>query len=224
MTIISIPGFTDPFNSISHLTGALIFLYYGVKLIRRARDHRGWAIAVSVFVFSVVFLLSMSSVFHLLEHENPARAILQRLDHAAIFGLIAGTFTPVHTILFKGFSRWGILSFIWTLAITGIVLKTVFFHELAEWLGLMFYLGLGWVGILSAYLTHRLHNFKILVPLILGALAYSAGAVLEFLRMPVIIPGVFGPHEIFHIAVLMGITWHWLFINNLLTMKLKEGL
>lgn len=224
MNTISIPGFTDPFNSISHLIGALIFLYLGIKLIHRARDHRGRALAVSVFIFSVVFLLSMSSMFHLLEHENPARAVLQRLDHAAIFGLIAGTFTPVHIILFKGFSRWGILSFIWILAITGIVLKTVFFHELAEWLGLMFYLGLGWVGILSAYLTHRLHNFKILEPLILGALAYSAGAVLEFLGLPVIIPGVFGPHEIFHVAVLLGITWHWKFVSNLLTMKQKENL
>lgn len=224
MNAESIPGFTDPFNSLSHLIGAFVFLFYSFKLIRLARGHRGWVAAVSIFIFSVIFLLTMSGVFHLLEHQSPGRAVLQRLDHAAIFGLIAGTFTPVHTILFKGFSRWGVLVFVWTLAITGILLKTIFFHELAGGLGLVFYLGLGWVGILSAYLTHRLHNFKILKPLIYGALAYTAGASLEFLRMPIVIPGVIGPHELFHIAVLMGIAWHWVFVSSLIKLKREEGL
>jgi channel protein (hemolysin III family) len=159
MNIISIPGFSDPFSSLSHLIGAFIFLFYGIKLISHARVHRGWTVAVIVFVFSGVFLLSMSGVFHLLEEQGVSRAVLQRLDHAAIFALIAGTFTPVHSILFKGFWRWGFLLLIWTLAIIGITLKSIYFNDFAEWLGLMFYLGLGWLGILSAYLTHRLHGF-----------------------------------------------------------------
>lgn len=219
MNTISIPGFSDPFSSISHLVGALVFLIYGIKLIRLSRVHRGWLAAVCVYVFSGVFLLSMSGVFHLLEHEGMARAILQRLDHAGIFGLIAGTFTPVHSILFKGISRWGFLILIWGLAVTGITLKSIFFNELAEWLGLVFYLGLGWLGILSAYLTHRLHGFTIIKPLIYGALAYTIGAALEFLRLPIVISGVIGPHELFHIAVLAGIAWHWQFVRNLIRLK-----
>ena len=219
MNAISIPGFSDPFSSISHLLGAFVFLIYGYRLIRLARVHRGWLAAVCVYVFSAVFLLSMSGVFHLLEHEGVARSILQRLDHAGIFGLIAGTFTPVHSILFKGISRWGFLILIWTLAIIGITLKSIFFNEFAEWLGLMFYLGLGWLGILSAYLTHRLHGFAIIKPLIYGALAYTVGAALEFLRLPIVIAGVIGPHELFHIAVLAGIAWHWQFIRDLIKLK-----
>lgn len=215
----SIPGFTDPFNSLSHLIGAFIFLIYGIKLIGLARGHRGWVTAVSVFVFSVVFLLSMSGVYHLLEHDSTARAVLQRLDHAAIFGLIAGTFTPVHVILFKGFFRWGILVFVWVLAIAGMTLKTIYFYDLPAGLGLMFYLGLGWIGILSAYLTHKLHNFRVIRPLVYGALAYTTGAVLEFLNMPIIIPGVIGPHELFHLAVLLGIAYHWKFVTSLIILK-----
>lgn len=218
-----IPGFSDPFSSMSHLIGALVFLIYGIKLIHQARGHNGWVAAVSIYVFSVVFLLSMSGVFHLLEHETMGRAVLQRLDHAGIFGLIAGTFTPVHAILFKGFWRWGILFIIWSLAITGIAIKSIFFHELAEWLGLIFYLGLGWVGILSAYLTHRLHGFTIIKPLLYGALAYTIGASLEFLRLPIVIPGVIGPHELFHIAVLFGIFWHWQFVRDLIILKSNEA-
>ena len=140
MNIISIPGIAEPFNSISHLPGAFVFLVYGVKLLSMSRGHRGWVFAVAVYVISVVFLLSMSGVFHMLDHGSTGRAVLQRLDHAGIFVLIAGTFTPVHSILFTGFWRWGILLFIWTLAILGITLKSVFFNELNEWVGLILYL------------------------------------------------------------------------------------
>jgi channel protein (hemolysin III family) len=219
MNTTSIPGFTEPFSSLSHLLGAFIFFIYGIKLIMLARSHAGWMAAVSVFVLSGVFLLSMSGVFHLLEFHGINRAVLQRLDHAGIFALIAGTFTPVHSIIFKGFWRWGFLIAIWSLAIAGITLKSIFFNELAEWVGLVAYLGLGWLGILSAYMTHRLHGFSIIKPLVYGALAYTAGASMEFLRLPVLITDVIGPHELFHIAVLAGIAWHWLFIRDLLLMK-----
>ena len=222
MNVIAIPGFSDPFSSISHLLGVLVALYFSVNLIRYTGGYRSSVIAVVVFVFSVVFLLSMSGVFHLLDHESLGRAVLQRLDHAGIFALIAGTFTPIHCILFRGFWRWGFLILIWVLAITGITFKTIFFNELAEWLGLMFYLSLGWLGVLSAYLTHRLHGYTIIKPLFYGGLAYTAGATLEFLQWPIVILGVIGPHELFHIAVLAGIYWHWKFVKNLLLLKQYE--
>ncbi|MDH5392036.1 MAG: hemolysin III family protein [Gammaproteobacteria bacterium] len=222
MNTLSIPGFTDPFSSLSHLLGAVFFLVHGVKLVKLSRGDISSFITTILFVCSVVFLLSMSSAYHLLEHQSTARSVLQRLDHAGIFALIAGTFTPVHGILFKGFWRWGVVIIIWLLAITGITLKSIFFNDMAEWLGLLLYLGLGWIGILSAYLTHRLHGFDIIKPLIYGALAYTAGASLEFLQLPVVIAGVLGPHELFHIAVLLGIAWHWQFIRRLLLLKAAE--
>ena len=58
MDTIPLPGFRDPFSSLSHLIGAFVFLIYGIKLIFIARVHRGWAVAVTVFVISGVFLLS----------------------------------------------------------------------------------------------------------------------------------------------------------------------
>jgi channel protein (hemolysin III family) len=218
MNTISIPGFSEPFSSLSHLLGALVFLVYGIRLIYMARSHFGWAMAVGVFVLSGFFLLSMSGVYHLLDLEGVSRAVLQRLDHAGIFALIAGTFTPAHVILFAGFWRWGFLILIWSLAIAGIALTSIFFNELAEWVGLMAYLGLGWMGVFSAYMTHRLHGFTIITPLVFGALAYTAGATLEFLRLPILIAGVIGPHELFHVAVLTGLACHWIFIRNLLTL------
>ncbi len=216
MNSIPVPGLNEPFSAITHLVAAFVFFGFGLRLIMEASGSRVRVITVGIYVFSVVFLLSMSSVFHLLQPGSEARGVLQRLDHAGIFILIAGTFTPVHAILFKGFWSWGFLVIIWGLAITGLTLKTIYFNDLTELLGLMFYLGLGWLGFLSAFLTHQLHGFTMIKPLLFGALAYTVGASLEFLRLPVIIPGVIGPHELFHIAVLAGIAWHWYFIRNLL--------
>jgi channel protein (hemolysin III family) len=154
----------------------------------------------------------MSGVFHLLEPQGGARDVLQRLDHAGIFFLIAGSFTAIHGILFKGIWRWGMLTVIWAIAITSITLKTIFFHDMAEWIGLMLYLGLGWMGAITGVLLKRRFGFTFIKPLIYGALAYTFGAVLEFLRAPVLIPGVIGPHELFHVFVLIGLSYHFAFI------------
>jgi len=183
----------------------------GIWLMIRGRDNLAKVLALGVFSFSVVFLLSMSGVFHMLD-QGTARIVLQRLDHAGIFFLIAGTFTPVHGILFKRSLRWGILLFVWSVAITGITLKSIFFTNIPEWLSLSLYLGLGWVGALTGLLLYRRFKLTFIKYLIYGALAYTIGALIEFFRIPPLIEGVMGPHEIFHIFVLFGITFHFMFI------------
>ena len=76
----------------------------------------------------------------------------------------------------------------------------------------MLYLLMGWIGALSAVLIFHLHGGRYLVPLIAGAVAYTVGAVLDFLRLPTLIDGVVGPHELFHVFVIFGISFHWLLI------------
>ncbi|MDH4274729.1 MAG: hemolysin III family protein [Gammaproteobacteria bacterium] len=209
--IYAIPGFSEPFSSLSHLVAAGIMLALGIRLLIRGRGA-AQVLALLIFVVAAVFLLAMSGVFHLLQPGGTGRMVLQRLDHAGIFLLIAGTFTPIHIMLFKGAWRWGMLAVIWAIAITSITLKTIFFTEIAEWLGLVLYLGLGWFGALSGIQLFRRFGYDFLKPLIYGALAYTLGAVMEFLGVPVIVPGVLGPHELFHIAVLLGIGYHYAFI------------
>jgi len=212
--IIPIYGFSEPFSSISHLFAAVIFLFLGIRLIYRERDSLIKITSLSIFIFSSVFLLSMSGVFHLLEPLSSARDVLQRLDHAGIFFLIAGTFTAVHSILFRGIWRWGMLLLIWTIAITSITLKTIYFHDMPEWLGVSLYLGMGWLGAITGILLYRRFGFVFIKPLVYGALAYTAGAIMEFIRLPVLIPGVIGPHESFHIAVLIGLGYHFAFVSS----------
>jgi channel protein (hemolysin III family) len=141
-----LPGFSEPFSVITHLLGAVVFLILGVRLLRRGRGNCSRVVFLGIYAVFCVLLLSMSGVYHMMVRGGGAHRVLERLDHGAIFVLIAGTFTPTLGILFRGWLRWGQLVLIWAAAITGITLKTIFFDDLVEWLGLSFYLTLGWFG------------------------------------------------------------------------------
>lgn len=219
INISSIPGFADPLSSLSHLGGAVVFALLGIGLLRRG--WRGWFrfAAVALFALSSVLLLAVSGVYHLLEPGYTGRMVMQRLDHAAIYGLIAGTFTPVYAIFFRGLERWLTLAFVWTTAAAGITLKMIFFDRVTEGLGVTLYLGFGWVGLYSGTLIARRYGLRCIRPLVCGAAAYTVGAILEFLRWPRLLAGVVGPHELFHLFVLAGIGCHWRFVWNSAAVK-----
>lgn len=214
-TVLPIPGFSEPFASLTHLGGALAFAILGVFLVLRGRGDDWRVRSLAIFAFSCVALLSLSGVYHLLEPGSPERKLFKRLDHAAIFILIAGSFTPVHVILLR--ERWQrvLLAGIWAAAISGLVLKTVYFSKLPEWGGLSMYLGLGWLGTISAIALARRYGFAFILPLVWGALAYTVGALMDHFHWPVALAGVIGPHELFHLAVLAGIGFHWAFIRRI---------
>jgi channel protein (hemolysin III family) len=205
-------GIADPFSAATHLAGAAATLVAGIALALRRYQHWGHRLAALVFPLACVFLLSMSGVYHILPEGTRAREVLQMLDHAAIFALIAATFTPIHTIVFRGAWRWGMLAVVWGVAIVATGLKSVYFEQTPEWLGLALYLGLGWLGAVSGTLLWRRLGFDFIRPLLWGALAYTFGALVDYAEFPTILPAVIGPHELFHIAVLAGIAWHWQFI------------
>lgn len=211
----SIPGFAQPVSSLTHLVGAGVFAGLSLLLLRRGCDARGRLAALAVYTLSCVLLLSMSGLYHMLPRETAGRAVLARLDHAAIFVLIAGTFTSVLGMLLTGRERWVPLVLIWTAAGAGVVFKTIYFTGFPEWAGLIFYLGMGWASVVPGIALWRKYGPAYLRPLIWGGIAYSVGAILDFARWPVLIPGVVGPHEVFHLAVLVGISCHWYFVARL---------
>jgi channel protein (hemolysin III family) len=222
ITIYPIPGFSEPVSCFTHLLGASVFLVLGIVLVRRDHGHWGRVAALGTFAFGSVFLLSTSGIYHLLAPHGAPRAVLQRLDHAAIFFVIAGTLTAVLAILFTGRWRWGSIAVLWAITASAITLKTIFFDRVPEGLGLALYLGLAWLGAILVVRIHRRFGWRIVRPLVLGGLAYTIGAVLEYLRRPVLIEGVVGPHELFHFAVLAGLAWHWRFLYRFSARFLPE--
>ncbi|MCB0355620.1 MAG: hemolysin III family protein [Bdellovibrionales bacterium] len=211
--VYSFIGFSEPLSSWSHLLAAFMFLLLGIPLIKKGRGNTLRVISLVIFTFSLVFLFSMSGVFHILSKNTLGWNVLIRLDHAAIWVLIAGSFTPVHIILFRGFWRWGFLLLIWTVAITGLVLKTVFFADIPPWASATMFLGLGWMGALSAWKVIHVYGDRSIRYLIYSALFYTMGTLFDyFFHWPTLIQGVLGPHEVFHICVIAGAVYHWLWV------------
>lgn len=210
---VPLAGFFEPLSSWLHLAGALVALLAAGQL-RDTGATRASRVALGVFAASAILALVASGIYHALTPTGATRDVMQRLDHAAIWILIGGTFTPIHAIMFRGLRRWGMLAFIWACAITGVVLKTVFFASVPPALGLWLYLGLGWTGALSAFMLAA-HGRRVVAPLLLGGLLYSIGAAASIVGAPTLLPGYLGPHELFHLAVLAALLTHWRLIASL---------
>lgn len=212
MPIQSLPGFQDPVSAATHLLAVPVFLLVGVFLLRRGRGDWARLFYLGIFVFASAFLLAMSGMYHLLTLPSTERSVMERLDHAAIFVLIAATFTPVYGILYRGAWRWVPLVLIWTCAVTAIILKTIYFSRVPEVLGLCIFLGLGWLGVLSAFALWRRFGWAFVRPLVWGGATYTVGAVLEFWCVPMVVHGIIGPHEFYHLLILAAMTCHWRFV------------
>lgn len=209
--VFTIPGFQQPVSCLTHLLAAPVFGILSFYLVRQGRGSWSRTASLAVMAFSSVFLLSMSAVYHLLG-PGTARYVMGQLDIAGVFTLIAGTVTPVHAILFTGFNRWAPLLLIWSAAAAGITLRVVFSAGLSFGAGNAIFLLLGWGGLISCILLWRRYGFSFVKPLLWGGVAYTLGVIVLGLNWPTLIPRVVGAHEVWHVAVLVGLGLHWKFV------------
>jgi len=209
-----VAGFAEPVSSWTHLGGAGVFLWVSTRVAIRERASMVRCLALAVFGVATVLQLAMSGVYHLVDLPGPSRPILQQLDHAAIFVLIAGTLTAIHGILFTGAWRRNMILAAWLMCAVGVSLKTVYFEQTAEWVGLLSYFCMGFLGLFTTVKLWSTYGWEFARPLLIGGLVYTVGALVDFLRAPVIIPGVLGPHEILHVCVLVALTMHWRFLSR----------
>lgn len=219
----SIGGFNDPMSSISHLAGLVVFFVLSIFMLHSAWQSRSRFWFSFIYAFAVLLMLSMSFVYHMFEPGYTARAVMVRLDVASIFVLIAATFTSIHGMLFVGWRRWGILLLIWSIAVTGLTLRTIFFDNVPGVAGIGIFLAMGWIGAFSAYLLFRDYGWTVVNPVIWGGVFYSVGALIDAANGPVLIPKVWGSHETFHLFVLAGLGMHWSLIARLAEGSLERA-
>jgi hemolysin III len=134
--------------------------------------------------------------------------IFRKVDHAAIYGLIAGTYTPFCVNAFDGFWKWGMLGIIWSLAIIGIVVK-VFYIRAPRWLNAGIYVVMGWLAVGAAGPMLAALPIWVLTWLIIGGVIYTLGAVVYITKIFNFKPGVFGFHEMWHIFVMLAAAAHF---------------
>ncbi len=208
---IPIPGFCEPVSSLSHLVAALLALVGSVWLIKKGRGIKLRTLSLVIFCMASLLLFSFSGLYHSFQ-PGPARSVFRRLDYAAIWVMIAGSATPIHVILLRGFWRWGMLSIIWGLSLICLVITVVFFTSISFNTAASLYLGISWVAFVSGARIWYCYGYKPFVMLLIGGLCYSFGAIWDIFDIAVIWPGVIGPHEMFHFFVIAGAASHWYFM------------
>jgi len=159
------------------------------------------------FAISSLLMFGTSASYHRIDWKPRSRAVLKRLDHANIFVLIAGTYTPLGILALPWEEGKWLLTAVWIGAGLGIVFR-VFWLGAPRWLYVPLYLALGWA---SVWYMPQLFavNPAMTILVILGGIAYSVGALVYGMKRPNPFPGVFGFHEIFHVLTVVAFLCHW---------------
>jgi hemolysin III len=197
-------------NTISHLFGACLALVgAGLLISQAAAQGDPWKIVgVSVYGLSLVSLFVCSTLHHGLDGSPRLNEVLRTLDYDSVFLLIAGTVTPLVLVLFRNVYGWTVFGAVWTIAVIGIVLRSVW-RRVPKYVTNTLYISMGW-------LTVRLVGANVALPLgalalmAAGGLVYSAGFVIFVIERPNPWPGVFGFHELWHVLVVVAAVLHYL--------------
>lgn len=185
-------------------------LVVGTLLIAFSEGGRQQA-AAAVFAGSVAACFGMSALYHRVTWRPHVRLLIRRLDHAGVYLLIAGTYTPVCLLALEGAWRFVVLAIVSTAAVAAIVLKFAWVAA-PNWLAAALGIAIGWVGAaLLPQLATRLEPAAIVL-LGLGGIAYTVGGVIYARRRPDPAPAVFGYHELFHALTILGVACQYVAI------------
>ncbi|MHA3723992.1 PAQR family membrane homeostasis protein TrhA [Leucobacter sp. HY1910] len=163
--------------------------------------------AAAVYMLSSMLLFGVSALYHRFNWKPTTKQVFRRLDHANIFLLIAGTYTPISLLALPLDKGVVLLIVVWAVALMGIGFR-VFWLSAPRWLYVPLYVGLGWAAV--AYLGDiAATSFAAMVLVVVGGLLYTLGSIVYGFKRPNPVPGVFGFHEIFHALTVLAFFCHW---------------
>jgi hemolysin III len=193
-------------RGVLHEVAAFIAAVAGAILVFRASGARA-RVGALVYVISLVTLLSVSAAYHRRNWSDKVRAVWRRLDHSAIFLLIAGTYTPLSFLLGSRLG-WIFLGIVWAGALLGIVMSVAWVRAPKALVAVVCVL-LGWAALPLLPALKAALGTGAVVLLAAGGVVYSLGAAVYALRRPDPFPNVFGYHEIFHALVIAAAVCHF---------------
>jgi hemolysin III len=197
--VATAPGPKPRLRGVFHEIGFYLALASGTVLILTAEPGRA-RLAATVFAACLAGCFGASALYHRPTWTPRARSWLARLDHAGIYLLIAGTYTPFGLIVLEGTWSTVVLAVVWSGAAAATLMKLLWVRA-PKWLSAVVALSLGWVGA-AAFSQLLSLDVVALVLVIGGGLLYSAGGVIYAIKRPNPVPGVFGYHELFHVLTL----------------------
>jgi len=185
-----------------HLVTSPLALASGLVLIVLAPTATATA-AAAAYAATAVVLFSTSAIYHRGNWSPRVEEWLKRLDHANIFLLIAGTYTPFAVLALRGDTRVAVLATVWSLAVLGALFR-VLWVQAPRWLYTPMYIGLGWAAAFVAPQLLHGEGVTAFILMCVGGFCYTAGGVVYALRRPNPSPRWFGFHEVFHALTVAG--------------------
>lgn len=201
----------EPVNGLTHLGAAVAALVGLGVLLVLGRERVLTQVSLLVYGASLVLMFAASGIYHSVDARPKVMAVLRKVDHSAIYLLIAGTYTPICLRFLTGAWQWGLLALIWTLAFVGIGVK-VFVINAPRWITAGVYLLMGWLAVIAVPEIVARVPVGALVGLLAGGVMFTLGAVVYILKKPDFFPEVFGFHEVWHIFVILGCLCHFVVI------------
>jgi hemolysin III len=187
-------------RGVSHQYAFFASLLLGAALVVGASGAAERTSAV-VFATALATMFGVSALYHRITWRPRARLWMRRLDHAAIYLLIAGTYTPFALLALTDVWRWTILPVVWGGALVGIVLKLAWV-DAPKWLAVTTGIALGWIGVVALPQLWAHAGLTGVGLLLAGGVLYTGGAIVYARRRPDPVPAVFGYHELFHALVI----------------------
>ncbi len=197
-------------RGVIHQVAFFVSLASGLALILVA-PTTGSALVMAVYAVSISSLFGTSTLFHRRTWGPVGRRRMRRADHSAIFLAIAGTYTAVAGIALDGWARTTLLAIVWAGALLGIAIRQLWL-DAPKWVITIPYVTVGWAALVVLPQLERALGPAGFTLLLLGGLAYSAGAVVYAAKRPNPVPGVFGYHEVFHACTVLGAVLHYVAI------------
>lgn len=202
---------SEIFSFYSHLSGVIFGLFVLILLVVKTWGIWDHLIVGVVYGLSLISLFAASSTYHALKVIETSSRIWRKLDHIAIFVLIAGTYTPITYIYLDGAWPWVIISSQWVIVACGIIFK-FYYIQAPRILSPILYLLMGWMALIPIRVLWKTIPLISVILLVAGGVSYSIGAIIYALKKPNPMPGFFGFHEIFHVFVLMGAVLHFIVV------------
>lgn len=221
MTPVPYLGLHEPVSALTHSGAALLAVYGLWRLVLRAKGEGLKVGAALLYGGCLLFLFSMSGVYHSLPPGH-GREFFRRLDYMGIWLVIAGSATPIHLLLMRGFWRWGMLALVWAASLASLVVMDLWQKDMSYGAIVAFYIAVSSIGLLTFWRLNRRFSARTLMALPLGGAFYVAGAVIDALNGPVLLRGVLGPHELFHLFVVCGAACHYVFIYGWAELRLRK--
>lgn len=198
---------SEKFAAYSHGATVPVISLGTIVLVAISAGDISAQIVSLIYGLSGVFLFSASFLYHSRKQLENGNSLWRKLDHTAIFFLIAGTYTPLCYLYLEGNMKWGILIAQWALVVGGTLFK-LFFINAPRIIGTLIYLIMGWIVLIPIFTLVETMPRSGLVLLATGGALYTVGSVIYVLKRPNPFPGFFGFHEIFHLFISGGAILH----------------